>query len=452
VTALDRIAALASRRWWLLLIGVALITRLVWAIALAPREPRFDEVHYLSHARSLAEGKGYIDESGHPTAYWPVGYPAALSVFYRVGGDGPLPGPVLQVLSGLATVVLISTIGTTAFGPRIGRFGALLLAAYPTGVFYSTLSLSEPLFTLLLVSALALLLKGLGRGVALLVAAGFVLGLAALVRPVILLLPFVLPIWYWRQQWPFHRALSGAVLVGCGTLIAVGPWLARNHGVTGNWLSISTAAGHDFWVGNHPGAFGGYAHRRGIEKPLHEGGVYDPSRGYRLGLEAIAASPVRALLGVFQKISYFFALETDGVLWNFKGLAHAPPMLVTLLMLGAANAAYLFVLGFAILGLKSTPGAHPLGGLLLVLTGYLVLVTMVFFGDPRFHYLLVPLAAIFAAKGFTEDWPRLRMAVRADDPGARRKLHTWGASVAVFLVLMAANVVLKYFEFKAHVS
>jgi hypothetical protein len=29
-----------------------------------------DEIHYIAQARSLAEGKGYVDESGRPTAYW----------------------------------------------------------------------------------------------------------------------------------------------------------------------------------------------------------------------------------------------------------------------------------------------------------------------------------------------------------------------------------------------
>jgi len=35
---------MAQRRWWLLLPGAALITRLTWAVALASCEPRFDEL------------------------------------------------------------------------------------------------------------------------------------------------------------------------------------------------------------------------------------------------------------------------------------------------------------------------------------------------------------------------------------------------------------------------
>ena len=78
----DRIARLTQRRWWLVLIGAALIARLAWAVALAPREPRFDERSYIFHARTLAEGKGYINQEGRRTAYWPVGYPLVLAICY----------------------------------------------------------------------------------------------------------------------------------------------------------------------------------------------------------------------------------------------------------------------------------------------------------------------------------------------------------------------------------
>jgi len=230
-------------------------------------------------------------------------------------------------------------------------------------------------------------------------------------------------------------------------LIAVSPWLVRNHGVTGRWI-ISTEGGQNFWMGNYPGAFGGYAYRQEINERLWDGSGYDFSRGYRLGLAAITASPLRAGIRVLQKMSYFFALETDGVLWNLKGLAQPPPMGVTLMLLGAANAAYLFVLSFAVLGLMSTPSKNPLASLFLVVTGYLVLVAAAFVGDPRYHYSLVPLAVIFAAKGLIEDWPVLSKSVKAKDPNARRKLLVWGAIVLVFLVLMVANIGLKALEFK----
>ena len=150
-------------------------------------------------------------------------------------------------------------------------------------------------------------------------------------------------------------------------------------------------------------------------------------------------------------MTYFFALETDGVLWNLKGLPQ-PSKLIAVVLLGIANAAYLFVLTFAILGLMGTPRTNPFASLFLVLTGYLVLVAVVFVGDPRYHYALVPLAAIFSAKGFIEDWPVLWKGMKENDSGVRRRLFRWAGIVVVFFMLMTANVVLKFLEFKAHLA
>lgn len=446
------ITTLTQRRWWLLLVGTALAARLVWAAALGPREPRFDESQYVLHARNLAMGKGYTDENGHLEVYWPPGYPAVLSGCYRMFGDRPFVGIGLQVILEIATVVLISLMGTAAFGMRIGRSAALLLAIYPTHVYYATLNLTEPLFTLLVTIAVLLLWRSLTSGALWIAAAGLVLGLAAYTRPVIPLFAGALPVWYLLQGWPLRKALAGAALAGGCTVLAVCPWLIRNHGVTGSWVEMSTEGGYNLWVGNYPGAFGGYAHRREIHQAFQEGGGFDSARGYRLGMEAIAASPGRALLRVVQKLSYFFALETDGVLWNFKGLGYSPPRAAVFLLLALANAAYVWVLAFAVLGLMGASRSHPLAWLLIVLASYLVLATSVFISDPRYHYVLIPLAAIFSVKGWLGERPVLMSAVRAHEAWAGRRLLIWGALMGAFVALMAGNLVLKFLELQRHLT
>lgn len=157
------ITTLTQRRWWLLLVGTALVAQLVWIVSLGPREPRFDESQYVLRARNLAAGKGYTDEAGRSDAFWPPGYPAVLSVCYRMFGDSRSVGIGLQVVLAIATSVLISVLGTAAFGMRIGRPAAFLLAVYPTHVFYATLYLTEPLFTLLVTAAVLLLWRKLDQ-------------------------------------------------------------------------------------------------------------------------------------------------------------------------------------------------------------------------------------------------------------------------------------------------
>ena len=417
------------------------MARIAWAASVLPRTPVFDEQQYARHAVDLIEGRGYINEAGERVAYWPVGYPAVLAAGYTLLGQSNLTAVSLQIIFSIATCLLISILGSNTFGPAVGRLAALMLGFYPTHVFYSTLQLTEPVFTLLVTAALMLLLRSLQSWPAA-VLAGLTLGCATLVRPAALLLPGFLCLWYWIQGLR-TRALVLTLLVGCASLAAISPWLARYHDLTGRWTVVSTTGGHNFWIGNHAGSFGGYAYSPEIMPALRDGGRYDYSRGYRLGFEVILNGPVEAAVRTFRKASYFFALETDGVLWNLKGLPEQPAMPVTLALLAAANVGYLVVLALAVLGLLTTSRGHPLGSLFLVVSGYLVLIALAFFGDPRYHYPLLPVASIFGAKAIVQDLPTTL------DRKNRRLLAVWAVSVGSFLVLMAANVMVKMAEMRA---
>ena len=205
-----------------------------------------------------------MDESGRLTAYWPVGYPALLSAGYRLGGSSGVVNPVLQIALSIATALIVASIGTAAFGAHIGRVAALLLAVYPNHVFYSTLYLRAAfLFPRYRRDWAACLeapeMDGTRKQLLFFAAAGVSLGLAALARSVIVLFPAVLPIWFLTQRWPISKVLTRTALIMLCAALAVGPWLARNHAVTKKWSTISTNGGDTFWVGNYPGALGGYA-------------------------------------------------------------------------------------------------------------------------------------------------------------------------------------------------
>lgn len=437
----DRIAALSEPRWILYLVLLATAACLVWTVPVSSRQIQFDEVHYDRHAHDLAAGRGYIDENGEPSAYWPVGYPLALAGGYTVFGYGKLVGFGLQILASVGTCVLISFLGTAAFGSAIGRSAALLLAFYPTHIFYSTLQLTEPLFTLILTGALWLTLRSLVSFKAALIA-GILFGLAMLVRPAAVLLPAFLFLWYWHQGLRLKAVLLTAVM-GCAALACISPWLVRSHSITGRWTDLSTSGGHNFWVGNYPGAFGGYARTEIAMNPLRDGSRMDYQRGYQLGFESILKDPVEAAARTFRKATYFFALETDGVLWNLKGFAREPAMPVTLALLAVANLPYVAALVLCIPALLTSGSSSPLRSLFLFVTGYFVLISLAFFGDPRYHYALIPFAVIFASKTLYRDLAGIL------ESRNRRILIPWAALVAGFLVLMAANLAIKAAEMKA---
>jgi 4-amino-4-deoxy-L-arabinose transferase-like glycosyltransferase len=435
-----------ERRWFLSLALVALIVRLGWAGLIAERQPRFDEKAYIGHAIRLSEGEGYVDEAKRKVAFWPVGYPLCLAAAYHLIGTSRATGLGLQISIGTLTCLLLYLLGKRIFGTLIARVAALLLAIYPNYVLFSSLQLSEPLFTLLLIGAFAFLLRSLNIGRWEYAAAGILLGFAVLTRPAILLFPLLLPFWYASQGWRWRHAFVASLIVFCSTLATISPWMIRNYHISGRWTDISTSGGDNFWVGNNPLALGGYVRPENIYAPLWDGAGYDWQRGYRLGWATIRDAPWEAVIRGFRKISYFFALETDGVLWNLKGFERPPPLFWTLILLLLTNIAYVVMLGTGLLGLLSSPCPSPLTTLFMLLTAYLLMITIAFFGDPRYHFPLVPFMLLFSSKGLLCDGQRLLIALRQGEFWGRRRIFTWTTAMSLLLLTMAGNLWLKYLE------
>ena len=411
------------------------------------REYRFDEIAYAGHAVRLATGQGFVDETGQLADFWPVGFPFVLAAVYRLFGIHPPWGGIgLHIFVGILTSALATLVGERSFGRSIGRLAGLVVALYPTHVFYETLLLTEPLFTLLLFGGGALLLWSLRSGEIGALLAGVVFGLAILTRPVLVLLPPLTSLWYFGNGAGARRAAVLGTAVLCAALAVLSPWLIRNRREFGTWTDLSSTGGYNFFIGNRREAFGGYANPPGVADCLKDGTRYSSSRGYRLGWEAIRAQPVLAVRRAVQKVTYFFALETDGVLWNLKGVAARVPLVTTLALLALANTAYVLVTSGCILGLLSPGPDRAFVTLFYFVGGYLLLMAVAFIGDPRFHFPLVPFAALICCKAILRDGPQLRLALRRGDAAARQRLRLWMLLNAVFVLLMLGNLWLKYLE------
>jgi 4-amino-4-deoxy-L-arabinose transferase-like glycosyltransferase len=242
---------------------VALLATLATRVALivATREPpRWDGYFYARFADAIAHGHGYAvvsaDAAPRPTAFYPVGYPAALAAALHVAADPRVAAALVNLVAALVAVVAVVAVAHRAGGEAGARRAGFMYALYPGAVLWCGAAMTETLHGALLAIALtatALPQTDAGRrGGA--VATGLALGAATLVRPQsLLLLPLAtLGARSWRE-----RAVAMA-LACVATAAVVGPWTARNCARLDACALVSTNGGSNLLIGTFPDARGGY--------------------------------------------------------------------------------------------------------------------------------------------------------------------------------------------------
>lgn len=265
-----------TRRDNYLLIGILLIGALLraWYLADFSRGPDFaspgvDAEFHDYWARAIVTGDwtpphGSEDPLVHSTPYLrPPGYPYFLAGVYRIFGMGYFAPRVVQMLLGLGSAVLAFLIGRRWFGRGVGAVAALLMSVYWAFIYFE----AEFHAPVLMIFVTLLFMYTLGRwgerpspsGAIL---PGLLLGLAALILPNVLLFGPFAALWMIIQLRHSDRGMRPSRIVACltvfacATCVAIAPATIRNYRVSGEFVPITTNAGVNLYIGNHPGAEG----------------------------------------------------------------------------------------------------------------------------------------------------------------------------------------------------
>ena len=372
-------------------------TRLA-AAALFPTAPRWDGYFYLLHAERLAAGLGYSDLStARPTAFYPVGYPLALSMALRLGLSPFAAVVALNLLGSLVATASIITVAARSSDPRAPTRAALAAALYPGLALWSCAAMSETLAGSLMVLALALATHPSPRDRHPLLA-GAALGLATLLRP-----PSLLALASVAVAAPASRRARSTALAALAAGFVVAPWTARNALRLDAPALVSTNAGSNLLIGTLDDSRGGYlrpAMPPGCER-LH--GEVARDRCLRsAALRRIASAPLRwALLGV-EKLALTFAWEHDPVSYvrgeNAPDRADRAALALSALCTLAWWA--LMVLAWR-QGRALDPTARAVG----VTAAALALTHFVFLGADRYHLVLAPALLLLAPRASTGGAP-----------------------------------------------
>jgi 4-amino-4-deoxy-L-arabinose transferase-like glycosyltransferase len=239
----------------LAVVGLAGAVRLAW-VATIHAPPVSDYLFYYQTAAGLTAGHGYAI-LGHPTAFFPVGYPAFLAALFALFGTSLATLKAANVALWALAAALAYVLGVQLGGRRVGLVGGLIVALYPDYVIYSSLAASENLFVPLLLGACCALAGGVARRPSARRAAlaGALLGLAILVRSTALLVPLLAALVIWLG-WRSRRGALAALCVVAAAACVVVPWVVRNALVLGA-PTVSTNGGYTLWIGLNPRASGG---------------------------------------------------------------------------------------------------------------------------------------------------------------------------------------------------
>ncbi len=427
----DVLAGTWPRRVVTLAVVVGFGLRLWWVLY-AARGPEglHDPFFYLDYGRRLSLGGGYRLADGEPTAYYPIGYPAILGLWYKLLSFTPFAehwianAAALNLIFSTATIGLVGALGRRLLGAWVGALSAVIVALFPSLIFHTATILTETTFNFVFVTALVVLcwrpwseaFPSWKR----LVAFAVLLGLSIEIRPIALLVVPMVGIAMWRVG-ERRQALSRFGAVAAVVIVVMIPWTVRNQVVMKAFLPIGTTTGDNLCIGNHPGAEGHFefpdwcfGHDPQVKRP-----EFETLRNTELtnrSLHWIAHHPLDQIRLIVQRTFYTFQHDHDAVpaVQSYGDDPFIPPVNAT--VLGNLADAYFFaVLGISALAVPFFANRRDPRRLLLLLSIVAVAISpWAFFGDSRFHVpvnVLIPIPAALAMVLMARRWRR-----RHDEP------------------------------------
>jgi len=228
--------------------------------------PVMDEGYHWELAGQINSSAGLPDE---PYFRAPL-YPYFLALISRLADNSIYTIRLIQLIIGSFLTILILFLGRRFLNRRAILVAAGLVAVYPTFIYYDASLLITSMITILT----ALLVLQVYRtqdkpNLANFVLSGFLLGLAALARPNILLFGPALLIWLWLIIKPvlsLRRSLIGYASMALACVLVIAPVTIRNYAVAKDFVLISWQGGFNFYLGNNKNADGWSATSPGIDR------------------------------------------------------------------------------------------------------------------------------------------------------------------------------------------
>jgi hypothetical protein len=381
------------------------LLRLV-VVLFVPIEQYSDNLWYYERAVTLASGQGY-SQGGIATAYWPPGWPGVLSLLFWFFGTSPLVAQMANLVFSTATFILTLSLGSALYANKlVGRLAALMLAIYPNQIGYVPILSTEVFYSALLLLAIFVLMGG--NRLTRLVSSGFLFGFATLTKAQTLFVPAVLLAAWWLlagERTRFVSRIGNVAVVYAALAVVILPWTVRNYIVFGEFVLISTNGGATLLTGNNPTATGDYNENDALVRQVPNdvrGQVANDRLATSMALKWIHDNPVSFLILIPRKVWRLWGPDGESE-WAYQaGFKNYNHYWVIFRAIRIFNQLYysvimiLFGLSFVHFAKRYREfPAYTATGYILV--AYFTAISIIFSGQSRFHFVLMPWVAIHAA-------------------------------------------------------
>jgi hypothetical protein len=296
----------------------------------------------------------------------------------------------------------------------------LMLTIYPNQIAYVPSLTTEVFYTALLLLSIFVIVRD--RTPARLILSGVIFGVATLAKAQTLFIPAVL-FAVWRvtakERGPLLSQVGRAAIIYIAMAVVILPWTARNYIALGEFVLISTNGGGTLLSGNNPSAWGDYTEDDVLVKQVPNdvaGQVANDRLATSLALKWIRDNPTAFAILIPRKIWRLWAPDGEAE-WAYQaGFKDYDRYWMVFRAVRGLNQVYyvtlivLFVLSFAYF-LPQRGELSPYATTGYALAAYFTVISIVFSGQSRFHFPLMPWVAMYAAWTITQ-WASRRKAGR----------------------------------------
>ena len=357
--------------------------------------PFSDSAYYVDLAERLYQTGSYTSEYGFKTAFWPMGLPAYLTFMRFISEDYLLLVKFLNIFFYLTFIVVTYRLFSEQLSKKALIVFLILFSFFPNNLFSANVILTDYPFALLLWISIYITIKHPLRQA---VIVGILLALSCYLRPVGLLLPFLIILYYFKS-YGIKPSLKYSGIILTVFILILSPWIIRNYHVFHSFVPVSTNGGFNFLMGNHPNSNGNvnFDFKYDVSNPNE---VEESVIAYSKGFKSVIDDPLQAIVRSFKKIFFSYIRGDSSITWSLKKTENKLSPIILSYAFFLTNYFFYVIILLSILSFYSVfnKESSELKSILKYVYIFFILMVIIYVGSERYLIPILPIHFFLASK------------------------------------------------------